>query len=375
MSGIYIHIPFCKKACFYCNFHFSTNTAKIDEMIMAISKEIELRNCYLNDNNIESVYFGGGTPSLLSPVQINHILTKLNSNFNIDPNIEKTIEVNPDDCSKESLQIWADLGFNRLSIGIQSFFDEDLKYMNRAHRSEQSIKSIGNAIEVGFKDISVDLIYGFPLLTNEKWKYNLDKINEYKINHLSCYALTVEQGTPLHKMVMSGKAEKTKDEHQSYHFDLLQEWALQNKWEHYEISNLAKENNYSKHNTSYWRGKHYLGIGPAAHSFDGNSRSWNINDNYSYINLINANGIYFESEILTNESKINEYVLTGIRTIWGINLNEIEKIYPGWTDLNTITLKKLESENLIKFNQTQITLTKLGRHFADGVASDLFLVN
>lgn len=373
MAGIYIHIPYCKKACFYCNFHFSTKKSDMENMVNAICKEIELKSQYLENQIISTVYFGGGTPSLLSNVQLIRIIDKVKKYWKFSNRLEMTIEVNPDDCSINNLKNWSEIGFNRLSIGLQSFYDEDLKYMNRAHKGKESIESIESALKVGFNDLSIDLIYGFPILTNEKWLSNLSKLNDYPINHLSCYALTLEQGTPLQKMINTGKATIPNEENQSDQFNMLTKWAIKNNWEHYEISNFAKNGNYSKHNTSYWQGQHYLGLGPAAHSFNGESRSWNINDNAVYIENISNNGTFFETEILTPNSKLNEFLLTGLRTKWGIDTQIAEQIYAGWEKVNEKAISKYIKLGLIQINGRVITLTQKGKYFADGIAADLFI--
>ncbi|HEY2728044.1 MAG TPA: radical SAM family heme chaperone HemW, partial [Parafilimonas sp.] len=267
MAGIYIHIPFCKKACHYCNFHFSVSQNLLPQMIDAICHEAELRNGYIAEN-ISTIYFGGGTPSLCTMYDIRCMMDKMHSLFDVNANAEITLEANPDDINKEKLLAWKEAGINRLSIGVQSFFDDDLKWMNRAHNAIQAYKSVELAMQIGFKNISIDLIYGTPGLTNENWLQNLDTADKLNVLHLSCYALTVEQNTALYKMIITHKKENIDAEKQSAQFEILMQWAEEKGYEHYEISNFAKPGLRSKHNSSYWQSKSYLGLGPSAHSYN-----------------------------------------------------------------------------------------------------------
>ena len=278
MAGIYIHIPFCKQACFYCNFHFTTSLRRKNELVAALLSEIKLRKDYLNGEPVETIYFGGGTPSLLQVPDLRSLIEKTFSSFIVDSHVELTIETNPDDITEEKLNQWKEVGINRLSIGVQSFFEEDLKWMNRAHTAEQASANLQLAIR-HFNNITIDLIYGAPLLTNEKWKWNIERAIEFDIPHLSCYALTVEPRTLLYKMIREKQTPDINADKQSEQFFLLMQWLEKTGYEHYEISNFARPGLRSKHNASYWSGKKYLGIGPSAHSFDGLSRQWNVSNN------------------------------------------------------------------------------------------------
>jgi len=371
MAGIYIHIPFCKQACNYCNFFFSTSQVFKKDYLYALHQEIEMQKYYLENQKIESIYFGGGTPSILSEKEVKNIILKIKENFIVNENAEITLEGNPDDLTKEKLQSLFNIGVNRLSIGIQSFFEEDLQYMNRAHNAIEAKKCISDACAIGFKDISIDLIYGTPGLTNEKWQQNLAWANEFDINHLSSYALTVEEGTPLFHAIRKGKTEAVDENLAAEHFEILSQWAQKNNWSHYEISNLSKEANFSKHNTSYWQGKHYLGVGASAHSFNGVSRQWNIANMKKYIDGVQSNNLQFEKEILSQKDQYNEYVMTSLRTIWGIDKNVLKEnfnlFYPNFE-------KQLQqvNPNWITENENKVVLSQEGRFYADGIAASLF---
>src|SRR5260221_960987 len=368
MAGIYVHIPFCRQACHYCNFHFATSLRHKNEMIAALLKEIELQKLYLDNEMIKTIYFGGGTPSLCTRDEVQSMMEKIHSSFEVATNTEVTIEVNPDDIIEEKLHDWKDAGINRLSIGIQSFFEEDLQWMNRAHNSQQAIDNLQLAKKY-FDNITIDLIYGIPLLTNEKWKQNFDMAIKFDIPHLSCYALTVEPRTSLYKMIQQHKMEDGNPEKQAEKFLLLMHGMEEADYDHYEISNFAKPVFRSKHNSSYWNGKKYLGIGPSAHSFNAINRQWNISNNNIYIESINQGIIPFEKEELTATQKINEYIMTSLRTIEGLNLSIIEET-KGFKLRNAskkyiISGKMIEENNFLK-------LTKDGKLLADGIAADLF---
>lgn len=364
MPGIYIHIPFCKQACHYCNFHFATSLLYKNELIAALLKEIELRKDYLAGETIGTIYIGGGTPSLCTAAEMEQLLQSIRSNFNVEENAEITIETNPDDLHEEILAHWKEAGINRLSIGIQSFFQEDLEWMNRAHNAEQAMNGLLLAKKY-FDNITADLIYGFPLLTNEKWKYNVDQIIQLNIPHLSCYALTVEPKTPLDKLIRKEKYLPVMPAQQSEQFLMLMEWMRAAGYEHYEISNFAKPGWKSRHNSSYWQGKKYLGIGPSAHSFDGISRQWNVSNNQVYISSINENEIPFEKEILTETQKLNEYIMISLRTAEGIDLAKVP------ADLPNKSKKYLDTGRLVVVKNS-LVLTSEGKLFADGIAADLF---
>src|SRR6188474_1939990 len=322
MAGIYIHIPFCRQACHYCNFHFSTSLRYKNELLDSLLKETELQKDYLGNELVETIYFGGGTPSILQISDLRLQIEKIRETFNISKNAEITLEANPDDVNEEKLTGWKEIGINRLSIGVQSFFEEDLLWMNRAHNAKQAIDNLQLAIKQ-FDNITIDLIYGHPLLSNEKWKQNVEKVIALNIPHISCYALTVEPKTPLSKMIKEKKKEDIQQEKQAEQFLLLMQWLEDAGYEHYEISNFAKPSFRSRHNSSYWQGKKYLGLGPSAHSFNGESRQWNISNNNVYIESLAGNKIPFEKEILTQSQKTNEYIMTALRTKEGLDLKEL----------------------------------------------------
>jgi len=331
-------------------------------------KEVELQHRYLAGESIETIYFGGGTPSLCSKEEIGSILQKIISSFTVSPDAEITLEANPDDINRDRLESWKETGINRLSIGIQSFFEEDLKWMNRAHNSQQAVDSLQLAGS-SFDNITIDLIYGTPGLTNEKWKQNVEKAFALNIPHLSCYALTVEPKTPLDKLIRNHKSADINPDKQSEQFILLMQWLCEAGYEHYEISNFAKPGFRSRHNSSYWQGKKYLGFGPSAHSFDGNTRWWNIANNNTYIDSINKGVIPFEKEELTSIQKLNEYIMISLRTAEGLNLAKIDKA--AGLELRAAS-KKYISTGLIKLENDFLILTNEGKLLADGIAADLF---
>lgn len=376
MAGIYIHIPFCRQACHYCNFHFSTSLRKKNELVAALLKEMELQKGYLGGENIETIYFGGGTPSLLLISDLQLLIDQINQIFNIESEAEITLEANPDDINEENLSGWKSIGINRLSIGVQSFFDDELKWMNRAHNSKQSHKSLQAAIKY-FENITIDLIYGTPLSTNEKWRYNVETALGYNIPHLSCYALTVEPKTNLYKQIQNKKTGNINPDLQSEQFLLLMQWMEEARFEHYEISNFCKPalpagrpGYRSRHNSSYWQGKKYLGIGPSAHSYDGMSRQWNVANNNQYIESLNEGIVPFEKEILTLKQKLNEYIMTSLRTKEGLNLARIEDQYREAIKINS---KKYIDGGLMKNENNHLILNNEGKLLADGIAAALFI--
>lgn len=331
-------------------------------------KEVELQDKYLAGETVETIYLGGGTPSLCSNEEIENILQKIRSSFLVSPAAEITLEANPDDISREKLEYWKETGINRLSIGIQSFFDEDLQWMNRAHNAQQAADSLQWAVD-SFDNITIDLIYGTPSLTNDKWKQNVDKAISLNIPHLSCYALTVEPKTPLDKLIRQHKSADINPDKQSEQFLLLMQWLSEAGYEHYEISNFAKPGFRSRHNSAYWQGKKYLGFGPSAHSFDGNARWWNISNNNNYIDSINKGIIPFEKEELTIPQKLNEYIMISLRTAEGLNLGKIDKAAS--LELKAASKKYIET-GLIKMENDYLKLTNEGKLLADGIAADLF---
>jgi oxygen-independent coproporphyrinogen-3 oxidase len=380
LAGIYIHIPFCRQACHYCNFHFSTSLRYKNEFLAALLKEMELFSSaeggrsHQNSDTIETIYFGGGTPSLLSADEINSIIQKVNTHFTVAPDAEFTLEANPDDITASKLDGWKQAGINRLSLGIQSFFEEDLRWMNRAHDAKQAIDSLELAI-TRFPNITIDLIYGTPQLTNDKWKQNVEKAVSLNIPHLSCYALTVEPKTPLDKMIRQQQSPEIDTDKQSEQFLLLMQWMEEAGYEHYEISNFAKPGMRSRHNSSYWKGKNYYGFGPSAHSFDGKARWWNIANNNTYIQSIQNNLLPVEKEELTTTQKMNEYIMISLRTMEGLDLDKAQAIGPSRNIKEHLlsNSKKFEERGLLEINGNTIRLTKEGKLMADGIAADLFI--
>ncbi|MDQ7959907.1 radical SAM family heme chaperone HemW [Flavobacterium lindanitolerans] len=375
MSGIYIHIPFCKQACHYCDFHFSTSMKKKEEMVQALVKEMQMRKSEFENEIVETIYFGGGTPSVLSDEELDFLIDAVYANFKVAENPEITLEANPDDLSDERIVELAGSRINRLSIGIQSFFENDLKMMNRAHNAEEAKKSLETATRY-FDNISIDLIYGIPGMTNEMWKQNIEMALSFGIPHISSYALTVEPKTALKKLIQTGKVSEPKDEVAQEHFMILVEMLQQHGFIHYELSNFGKPDYFSKNNSAYWLGKKYIGIGPSAHSYDGISRSWNIANNPIYLKEIEAGKLPSEVEILTANDRYNEYIMTGLRTIWGVSLNRIQKEF-GEEVLQYLQKQseKFITDGLLAVEKNILKTTPKGKFLADGIASDLFLIN
>ena len=375
MSGIYIHIPFCKKACHYCNFHFSTIHSHKQRVVAAIIKEIELRKNYLPSNKIESIYFGGGTPSILTQVELNSIFNEIYKYFDVTEGAEITLEANPDDLNINRLKELKKSPINRLSIGIQSFRDEDLIWMNRAHSANEAKESIRNAKEFGFESLSIDLIYGTPNLSNDAWKSNILQAMDLGVNHISSYCLTVETKTALSHLIENGNLDPLSEEQAAQQFDILIDTLEKNSFEQYEISNFAKDGKYAIHNTNYWMNKPYIGIGPSAHSFNQTERSWNIANNILYAEAIEKNELPMETEVLSIANKLNEYVMTSLRTKWGCSLNYIESNF-GYKYAEQILQQAyphIQKNHLTKEGNT-LLVSKAGKFFSDGIASDLFLL-
>lgn len=374
MAGIYLHIPFCKKACHYCNFHFSTQTVHIQAFVDAIIKEIELQKTYLNQS-IQTIYFGGGTPSLLNVEQLSRIMNALKTHFDISPQIECTLEANPDDISASKLDEWKQIGINRLSIGIQSFQSPALAWMNRAHTVEQSHAAIELAQAAGFNNISIDLIYGTPTLSDENLIADLDWIEKYKIKHVSCYALTVEDKTALKKFIEKAQLEDVDPEKQASHFELLTTRLKAMGMEHYEISNFAAPGSRSQHNSNYWSGVSYLGLGPSAHSFNGVSRQWNISNNALYIQSLNNNQLNFDIEYLSEANRYNEYIMTSLRRMEGFDLDYIKSVFGiAYYEHSKTTMDALRTKNYFQENETRVSLNQEAKFLADGIASDFFIL-
>ena len=369
MAGIYLHIPFCKQACHYCNFHFSTQTKQIDAFVDALVKEIQQRHSYINREKINTIYFGGGTPSLLSEYHLGQIFNQLEKYFDIQNDAEITLESNPDDISKEKLIALRNTGINRLSIGVQSFIERDLEQMNRAHSVQESDYSVKLAQDLGFENITIDLMYGLPQLSNAEWKDNVQKSIDLKVPHISSYCLTLEEKTALNHFVSKGKIKMVDDETTEQQFLTLIDMLQNNGLEHYEISNFAKEGFISKHNSAYWLGEEYLGLGPSAHSFDGENRGWNIVNNPQYISKINSSETYFEIEKLSPENKFNEYIMTRLRTKWGINLDEVAQLFPQFE----FNYDSILNNGWIEIDKEICTLTPKGKLMADQAAMELFV--
>ena len=375
MSGIYIHIPFCKQACHYCDFHFSTSMQKKEEMVAALAKEIRLRKSESANEEVETIYFGGGTPSVLSTAEIDFLIQAVYDNYTVVVNPEITLEANPDDLSTERILALSKSKVNRLSIGIQSFFEDDLKMMNRAHNSEEAQRCLTEATQY-FDNISIDLIYGVPGMTNEKWRQNIDMALSFGIPHISSYALTVEPKTALKKLIQTGKIAEPNDEVAQAHFMILVDTLTANGFLHYELSNFGKENYFSKNNSAYWLGKKYIGIGPSAHSYDGVSRSWNIANNPLYLKAIEVGDLPNEVEILSQADRYNEYVMTGLRTIWGVSLLRIEAEFGQiYLDYLLKQADKFLKDALLVVENDVLRPTKKGKFLTDGIASDLFYLN
>ncbi|MDI6049385.1 radical SAM family heme chaperone HemW [Flavobacterium sp. XS2P24] len=375
MSGIYIHIPFCKQACHYCDFHFSTSMKKKEEMVLAIAKEIQMRKSEFENEDVETIYFGGGTPSVLTSEEINFLIAAVYSNYSVIENPEITLEANPDDLSSERIIELSKSKINRLSIGIQSFFEEDLQLMNRAHNSAEAKKCLEEATKY-FDNISLDLIYGIPRMSNEKWKQNIETALSFGIPHISSYALTVEPKTALNKLIQTGKIAAPKDEVAQEHFAILVETLEANDFIHYELSNFGKANYFSKNNSAYWLGKKYIGIGPSAHSYDGVSRSWNVSNNSLYLKSIQEDKLPNEIEILSTADRCNEYVMTGLRTIWGVSLDRIKTEFGDeYLDYLNKQVQKFLNDDLVFIENNILKPTPKGKFLTDGIASDLFYLN
>ena len=336
-------------------------------------KEIEIRKDYLGGQKISTIYFGGGTPSLLSGDELNRIFDKVYSVFHIDKLAEITLEANPDDLTSDKLKALKSTPINRFSIGVQSFSDRDLKYMNRAHSSSEALSSVKRSQDAGFGNISIDLIYGTPGLVDSEWKQHLHIAADLDVKHLSCYALTVEKGTPLDHFIKRGKSEKVSEKDSAEQFEILMDWAPGAGFIQYEISNFGKENYFSKHNSSYWSGAHYLGLGPSAHSFDGVSRQWNIANNPRYADGINSGKPVFEKEELSEQQMYNEYIMTSLRTTQGFNLEKVDELF-GSVRSEYLKKKSLSFLNsgMMELKNSFLVLTHKGKFFADRIASDLF---
>lgn len=373
MAGIYLHIPFCKQACFYCDFHFAVSLKNKDEFLKAMEKELILRKDYLENQLIETVYFGGGTPSLLCADEILRLFDTITKNYHLSSDIEFTLEANPDDLTAQKVKEFTKTPINRFSIGVQSFFEEDLKFMNRAHSATEADSSVKRVQDAGFENITIDLIYGIPKMCVEKWTANLHKSFDLKVPHLSCYALTVEEKTALHHFIKTQKYPSVSDELAHEHFQILVDETSKNNFTQYELSNFGKEGYFSKHNMAYWLGKSYLGVGPSAHSFNGFSRSWNVANNPKYIKSLMQNELPLTTEILSTTNQFNEYLMTGLRTIFGVSVDVIENRF-GIIYKNHLfkQLKKHQQLQDAEIKDNTIFITSKGRFLTDAILADLF---
>lgn len=384
MSGIYIHIPFCKQACHYCDFHFSTSLKKKDALLFALTKELQLRKNELAGETVTSLYFGGGTPSMLKVEEIRELIRTVYTHYKVAPDAEITLEANPDDLNPEKIRQLAGTAINRLSIGIQSFAEAGLKLMNRAHTAGEAKKSLETA-STYFNNISVDLIYGIPGMTPTQWQHNLETALSYPVSHIAAYALTVEPGTALAAFIKKGKVAPPDDGHARQQFFLLIERLEARNFIHYEVSNFGKEGFFSRHNSAYWQGKKYMGIGPSAHSYNGTQRSWNIASNPLYIAALAQDKRPATTETLSPKDRYNEYIMTGLRTIWGVSLTEIERTYgAAYKDRLLQQAQKYIAEGLLSLNNEVdangethriLKTTGKGKFLSDGIASDLFLLH
>ncbi|WP_430466867.1 radical SAM family heme chaperone HemW [Winogradskyella ouciana] len=375
MAGIYIHIPFCKQACHYCDFHFSTSLKKKDELIEALAKELELRKDEFKDVTVETIYLGGGTPSLLTNDELQLLMDSVYKNYQVSENPEITLEANPDDLSAQRIEDLGDSLINRLSIGIQSFFESDLKLMNRAHNEEEAKKCLSVATR-HFDNISLDLIYGIPGASNEQWKRNIEIALSYNVPHISSYALTVEPKTALASFIKKGIIEDVDDEQAHEQFHILKDRLEEEDFIHYELSNFGKEGYFSKNNSAYWQGKPYIGVGPSAHSFNGTQRGWNVRNNSKYIKAIQHNELPIEIETLTKTDQYNEYIMTGLRTTWGVSLTKVEQNFGMvYKDYLIEQANVFINQHLLYIDDEHLRVTEKGQFLSDGIASELFKLN
>ncbi|WP_296311071.1 radical SAM family heme chaperone HemW [Winogradskyella sp. UBA3174] len=375
MSGIYIHIPFCKQACHYCDFHFSTSLKNKDPLINALVRELELRKDELKKTTVETIYFGGGTPSLLTNEELRFIIDAVYKNYTVSDHPEITLEANPDDLSKDRIIELSKSRINRLSIGIQSFFEADLKLMNRAHNANEAKLCLEEATKY-FDNISLDLIYGIPGSSNEQWLDNIESALSYNIPHISSYALTVEPKTALASFIEKGIIDNVDDEQAHDQFHILKDKLEAEGFVHYELSNFGKEGFFSKNNSAYWQGKSYIGIGPSAHSFNGKQRGWNVKNNSKYIKVIQQDALPIEIETLTLTDQYNEYIMTGLRTIWGVSFEKVEQNFGNaFKDYLIEQSKVFINQQLLYIDDEHLRVTKKGQFLSDGIASELFKIN
>ncbi|OQA99424.1 MAG: Oxygen-independent coproporphyrinogen-III oxidase 1 [Bacteroidetes bacterium ADurb.Bin217] len=374
MSSLYLHIPYCKKLCYYCDFHFSLNLKTKADFVAALCKELELQHNFLNDTALDTIYFGGGTPSVLSPDEIQYIFATIRRFWNISPTAEITFECNPDDLNLPFCKELYSLGINRLSIGIQSFFDDELHMLNRRHTAYEAQQSVHNAQQAGFSNITIDLMYGLPHQTLERWKQNLDRVSQLNVQHLSCYALTVEKNTALAQSVKRKQVIPQSDDVYIQQYNYLIQWCEQHGFEQYEISNFAKRGMYSRHNSNYWSGKSYLGVGPSAHSFNGTYRFWNTAHNQKYIDTLQNNQLLQESEQLSHSNICNEYIMTTLRTIQGIEIQRVQQLMTSeeFDSFLKQVQTLIQSEKLC-MSASHIYCTSQGFMVSDMIIAELFV--
>jgi len=376
MPGIYIHIPYCKQKCHYCNFYSLATTRYRDELVPALIHEMNLQQEYLNSKTISTIYFGGGTPSILKVSDVQKLLSAIYSFFPVDENVEITLEANPDDLSKQKLSELKAIGINRLSIGIQSFEDKDLQFLHRNHTGRQAVNSIKRSQEAGFSNLSIDLIYGIPSLDSVHWESNLLRALELNVPHISAYALTVEERTPLAVSISRGKLPEIDESAQEQHFNILVDLLEAHGYLHYEISNFCRPGSFSRHNSAYWKGDTYLGIGPSAHSYNGISRQWNVSNLALYYESIRQEKVHFEREMLSLAQRFNEYIMTSLRTMWGANLNVVQKEFGHeWVKQALSDSAKFLENDQLEIKDHVLYLTRKGKFLADGIASEFFRVD
>lgn len=376
MAGLYLHIPFCRKACYYCNFHFSTSLAYKDRMLKSILREIELRKDFFDNNILDSIYFGGGTPSVLTVREIKQIIDLIKIHYRLKPDCEITFEVNPDDIIPTYLDGLLEQGVNRLSVGIQSFFQKDLEYMNRSHTADQSRLALEYIKKAGFRDFSLDLIYGGHTTSNEMWEQNVESALHFAPNHLSAYCMTIEPKTVFGSWNKKGKLEDINEEKANQQFEYLTRKLKEAGYIHYEISNFALPDHLALHNSNYWKGKPYLGIGPSAHSYLNEVRTWNIANNATYMDMLELEKLPLTEEKLSLSDRYNEHIMTRLRTIWGVDLNELKSSFGEIIYTETLSkTKDKEVKDFITIDNGVITLTQEGKIFADAVAAHFFMID
>ena len=375
MAGIYIHIPFCKQACHYCDFHFSTNMQLNNDMIDAMIEELYLQKSFFYPDRVDTIYFGGGTPSLLSAEAISRLLSAINNHFKVSQDCEITLEANPDDLSMPQLAALFQSGINRLSIGIQSFYDAHLQYLNRAHHAKEAIKSVENAYEAGFKNLSIDLIYAIPAADHTIWQNDLQQALQLRPQHISSYCLTIEEKTAFGHWLKKGKLTPVDEAFAARQFEILLETLGENGYEQYEISNFSLPGYYSRHNSNYWKQAPYLGIGPSAHSYNGKDRQHNVANNVKYLKAIRTGKIPFVLDELSKTDRINEYLMTTLRTKWGVDLKRFAETF-GYDlyESHQQYWRTLMAQGLIHLSDDVLTLTDKGKLLADQITEDLFIV-